>query len=118
MRRGAGSAFGLLHLPGWPDRSGLFGGAGKHDLDRDALSLRPEGGAILLLEHEGAAGVDRVGIENSLVCLARDRAGLATLALDEKNDRAARPWRSARARRSSGPWPSGAAPSAFAPPAL
>src|SRR5438093_6166187 len=78
----------------------LFGGAGKHDFDRDALSLRPEGGAIVLLEHEGAAGVDRVGIENSLVRLARDRAGLATLPLDETNDRSAWPCRSGRARGS------------------
>src|SRR5215471_5055957 len=102
MRRGAGSTLGLLHLLGYPGRPGLLGGAGKHDFDRDALSLRPEGGAILLLEHEGAAGVDRVGIENSLIRLARDRAGLPTLSLDETNDRSARPWRSGRTRGTSG----------------
>src|SRR5262249_2528505 len=81
------------------DVAPLFRRASNHDLDCRALLLRPEGCSILLLEHEGAAGVDRVGIENALVRLARDCAGLATLSHDETNDRSAR---SGRARRSSG----------------
>src|SRR5215470_1376723 len=81
------------------DVAPLFRRASNHDLDCRLLLLRPEGCSILILEHEGAAGVDRVGIENALVRLARDCAGFATLSHDETNDRSARP---GRARRSSG----------------
>src|SRR5262245_37959495 len=97
LRRDARGGWSVKHL-GKP----LFGRASNHDLYCRPLLLRPEGCSILLLEHEGAAGVDRVGIENALVRLARDCAGLATLSHDETNDVSARPGRSGRARRSGG----------------
>src|SRR5215813_9363378 len=84
------------------DVAPLFRRASNHDLDCRLLLLRPEGCSIQLLEHEGAAGVDRVGIENALVRLARNCAGFATLSHDETNDRSARPGRSGWARRSGG----------------
>src|SRR5262245_62848489 len=80
-----------------------LGGAGNHDFDGDALSLRPKCRPTLVLEDEGASRVDGVSREDSFVGLACDRAGLATLSVDEANDRSARthrPGRPSRAGRS------------------
>src|SRR5262245_66005373 len=80
-----------------------LGGAGNHDFDGDALSLGPKRRPTLVLEDEGASRVDGVSREDSFVGLACDRAGLATLSVDEANDRSARthrPGRPSRAGRS------------------
>src|SRR5215831_13795887 len=80
-----------------------LGGAGNHDFDGDALSLGPKCRPTLVLEDEGASRVDGVSREDSFVGLACDRAGLATLSVDEANDRSARtrrPGRPSRAGRS------------------
>src|SRR6516225_9632345 len=77
-----------------------LGGAGNHDFDGDALSLRPKRRPTLVLEDEGASRVDGVSREDSFVGLACDRAGLATLSVDEANDRSARTRRPGRPGRS------------------
>src|SRR5262245_35076865 len=77
-----------------------LGGAGNHDFDGDALSLRPKCRPTLVLEDEGASRVDGVSREDSFVGLACDRAGLATLSVDEANDRSARTRRPGRPGRS------------------
>src|SRR6516164_4448351 len=77
-----------------------LGGAGDQDFDGDALSLGPKRRPTLVLEDEGASRVDGVSREDSFVGLACDRAGLATLSVDEANDRSARTRRPGRPGRS------------------
>src|SRR5262249_58984088 len=67
----------------------LLGGAGNHDFDGNPLSRGPERRPTLVLEDEGAARVDGVSAEDSFVGLACDGAGLATLSVDEADDRPA-----------------------------
>src|SRR5262245_13181413 len=67
----------------------LLGGAGNHDFDGNPLPRGPERRPTLVLEDEGAARVDGVSTQDSFVGLARDGAGLATLSVDEANDRSA-----------------------------
>src|SRR5262249_12294315 len=73
-----------------------LGGASNHDFDGNALSLGPKRRPTLVLEDEGPARVDGVSAEDSFVGLARDRAGLATLSVDEANNRSAWSRRSGR----------------------
>src|SRR5262245_17761810 len=73
-----------------------LGGASNHDFDGNALSLGPKRRPTLVLEDEGPARVDGVSAEDSFVGLARDRAGLTTLSVDEENDRSAWSRRSGR----------------------
>src|SRR5262245_64480943 len=65
----------------------LLGDAGEDDLGGGALPLRPEGRLVVGLEREGAARIDGEGVEDPLVLLARDLAGLAALAFDEADGR-------------------------------
>src|SRR5262249_31499803 len=74
----------------------LLGGAGNHDFDGNPLSRGPKRRPALVLEDEAAARVDGVSAEDSFVGLARDGAGLATLSVDEANDRPAWSRRSGR----------------------
>src|SRR5919197_1772217 len=53
------------------------------------ILLRPKRRLAVGLEDERAARADGVGGEDALAVLAGDRAGLATFALDEANDRSA-----------------------------
>src|SRR5262245_20286955 len=80
----------------------LFRDAGDHDFDSCPLPRRPKCRPIVLLEDEGAARVDGVGAEDSLVRLARNRAGLATFAVDEADDGSARSRRAGRTGRAGG----------------
>src|SRR5262245_50005375 len=80
----------------------LLGDAGEDDLGGGALPLRPEGRLVVGLEREGAARIDGEGVEDPLVLLARDLAGLAAFAFDEADGRSpgrpSRPGRSGRTR--------------------
>src|SRR5215469_7934941 len=77
----------------------LFRDAGDHDFDGNPLPLWAKCRPIVLLEDEGAGRVEGVGAEDSLVRLARDRAGLATFAVDEADGRSARSGRAGRTGR-------------------
>src|SRR5262249_22430902 len=81
----------------------LFLVAGNHDWDGTPLSRGPKRRPPLVLEDEGAAGVDGVSAEDSFVGLARDGAGLTTLSVDEANDRSAWSRRSGRPCRAGRP---------------
>ena len=87
-----------------------LGGAGNHDFDGDALSLRPKCRPTLVLEDEGASRVDGVSREDSFVGLACDRARLTAFTIDEANDRSAwscrprRPGRAGRPLIAFSPW--------------
>src|SRR5262245_59033524 len=104
------------HPPGAPNWAGRIdvatmrgrslacslGRASNHDFDGHPLPLRAKRRPTFVLEDEGAARVDGVCREDSLVGLACDRAGLATFSVDETNDRSAwsdRPGRPGRAGR-------------------
>src|SRR5262249_31972997 len=85
------SCAGSAGVVGFRGEEALSGNAGDHDFHRRPLPLRPERGPIVLLEHERAAGIKGVRREDSLVRLARNRAGLTALSVDEANDGSARP---------------------------
>src|SRR5260370_1189762 len=73
----------------------------------EACSLWPEGCSVFRLESESASRGDGVGTENSLVCLACDCAGAATIAVLRTDEGAGRPGRTRRTRRSSGTFKTG-----------
>src|SRR5262245_56362605 len=80
-----------------------FGDTGNADFDCNPLLLWSESCSIFVLEDEGASRLDSVSIEDTFIRLARNRAGLATLSVDETNDRAgphrpSRPGRPCRPR--------------------
>jgi len=71
----------------------------ENDFSWGSLSLGQERRAILRFKNEGAARAYGKRIEDTFVNLARKRAGLATLSIDETNDRST--WGACRARRPS-----------------
>ena len=75
--------------------------AGDADLDRNVRSLRPECRAIVGLQDKRATGTDGIGVENSFLRLASDRARPAALCVDKANSARAR-W-TGRSRRSDRP---------------
>src|SRR5882672_1482443 len=77
-------------------RNGSPWNAGDADLDRNARLLRSEGRSIDILPDEAAPRIEGIGIEDSFVVLACDRAGAGTFCIDETNDGAA--WAQVAAR--------------------
>src|SRR5262249_33972278 len=75
-------------------------------LDGGSLSLWPERRPVLIFQNKGASRTHGKHIEDAFVSLACNRAGLATLSIDETNDRSAwgpcRAWRPSFARWSLG----------------
>jgi len=71
-------------------------------LDGGSLSLWPERRPVLIFQNKGASRTHGKHIEDAFVSLACNRAGLATLSIDETNDRSAwGPCGAWRARRPS-----------------
>jgi hypothetical protein len=61
--------------------------------------FRAEGGFVIGVEAEGASRIDRVGVEDTFVLLARECTGLTTFSFDETNDRSTKAYGSTRSRR-------------------
>ena len=65
----------------------------ENDFNRPVLLLWPKGSLIIGVENEGASRIDGNRIDDALVVLARNDAGLTTLSIDKTNDSARRPRR-------------------------
>src|SRR5258707_8451630 len=68
----------------------------ENDFNRPVLLLWPKGSLIIGVENEGASRIDGNRIDDALVVLARNDAGLTTLSIDKTNDSARRSSRTGR----------------------
>src|SRR5258708_40169859 len=68
----------------------------ENDSNRPVLLLWPKGSLIIGVENEGASRIDGNRIDDALVVLARNDAGLTTLSIDKTNDSARRASRTGR----------------------